>query len=173
MAHSWHHAESSARKFGGKPDDYLAIHTWFDETKSALALPGHRALRHHTFGIFECERVFGATIENSRGRQIPVRFIGEQHVREDCRRIPTVADWLKSLPIEPWMVNGVLLDDREISPDEADIAAWKQAVATNQTILGYKDWHSQHLMRGSGLCCTNGGLSGLPLSPDGFILRAL
>ncbi len=26
-------------------------------------------------------------------------LIGEQHVREDCRRIPTVVDWLKALPI--------------------------------------------------------------------------
>jgi hypothetical protein len=48
MAHSWHHAESSARKFGGDAQDYIAVHTWFDATKSHLALPRHRALRHHT-----------------------------------------------------------------------------------------------------------------------------
>lgn len=47
MGHSLHHAESSARKFGGVPEDYLAIHNWFDATKAHLALPGHRALRHH------------------------------------------------------------------------------------------------------------------------------
>jgi len=147
MAHSWHHAESSARKFGGVANDYLAIHAWFDETKSYLALPGHRALRHHTLGIFECERVFGVTLTNRAGRKVPVRFIGEQHVREDCRRIPTVADWLKALPITPWMVNGVLLEDVEIEPADADIQAWKQAVANSQTILGYADWNAQHLMR--------------------------
>lgn len=35
---------------------------------------------------------------------IPTRYIGEQHVIEDCKRIPTVKDWLLPLPIEPWMV---------------------------------------------------------------------
>ncbi len=150
MAHSWHHAESSARKFGGVPDDYLSVHSWFDQTKSCLALPGHRALRHHTLGIFECERVFGATLTNSAGRKIPIRFIGEQHVREDCRRIPTVADWLKALPIEPWMVNGVLLEDIEIEPDDADIRTWQQAVQDGQTLLGYGDWCDQHRMRAAG-----------------------
>ncbi|EEE35149.1 conserved hypothetical protein [Rhodobacteraceae bacterium KLH11] len=87
------------------------------------------------------------TLTNSAGRKVPVRFIGEQHVREDCRRIPTVADWLKALPITPWMVNGVLLEDVEIEPEDADLKAWKQAVANSQTILGYADWNTQHLMR--------------------------
>jgi hypothetical protein len=30
MAHPFHHAVSSARKFGGVPADYQAIHDWFD-----------------------------------------------------------------------------------------------------------------------------------------------
>ena len=34
MAHPFKHAESSSRKFGGKAEDYLAIHNWFDESKS-------------------------------------------------------------------------------------------------------------------------------------------
>ena len=28
MAHPFKHAESSSRKVGGKPEDYLAIHNW-------------------------------------------------------------------------------------------------------------------------------------------------
>jgi len=31
MAHPNLHAKSSARKWGGKPEDYLHIHEWFDE----------------------------------------------------------------------------------------------------------------------------------------------
>ena len=80
MAHPLHHAESSARKFGGKPTDYQVIHDWFDASKAHMAFFTHRALRHHTQGIFEAERVFGLTITNSAGRSIPVRWIGEQHV---------------------------------------------------------------------------------------------
>ena len=52
MAHPFKHAESSARKFGGKAEDYLAIHNWFDESKSFFTDFRHRALRHHAEGIF-------------------------------------------------------------------------------------------------------------------------
>ena len=53
MAHPLHHAESSARKFGGVPSDYQDIHDWFDASKEHLALFTHRALRHHAQGLFE------------------------------------------------------------------------------------------------------------------------
>ncbi len=97
MAHPWHHSLSSARKFGGKPEDYQAIHNWFDASKVAIGDFRHRALRHHTFGIFECENVFGVTITNSDGKQVPVRVIGEQHVKEDCHgKIPTPLDWISA-----------------------------------------------------------------------------
>ncbi len=43
MAHPLHHAESSVRQFGGVPEDYLAIHSWFDATKAHLGLFTHRA----------------------------------------------------------------------------------------------------------------------------------
>ena len=37
MAHSYHHAVSSARKFGGVPEDYTAVHSWFDRSKEIVA----------------------------------------------------------------------------------------------------------------------------------------
>lgn len=104
MAHVWHHAQSSAKRFGGKPEDYLDIHHWFDCTKQFEPTFRHRALRHHTQGIFECEQVFGAVLTNSDGKEVPVRVIGEQHVKEDFSGfIPTVQDWLKNIPAESWM----------------------------------------------------------------------
>jgi len=30
MAHPLKHAQSSAKKFGGQAEDYLAIHKWFE-----------------------------------------------------------------------------------------------------------------------------------------------
>jgi hypothetical protein len=30
MAHSYHHAVSSARTWGGKPEDYQAVHDWLE-----------------------------------------------------------------------------------------------------------------------------------------------
>lgn len=107
MTHPYYHAESTARKFGGQPADYLEIHNWFDQTKESFCDFRHRALRHHAEGIFECERVFGQTIVNSDGKHIPVRYIGEQHVIEDCGgRVPSLADWLNRIQPEVWMSRG-------------------------------------------------------------------
>jgi len=104
MAHAWIHAKSSAKKFGGKPEDYLEIHHWFDCTKAYEPTFRHRALRHHTQGIFEAEKVFGHVITNSDGKEVLVRVVGEQHVREDFSGfIPTVQDWLRKIPSEQWM----------------------------------------------------------------------
>lgn len=119
MAHPWHHSVSSARKWGGQPEDYLPIHNWFDASKAHYADFRHRALRHHSEGIFWCETVFGPTITNSDGSVIPVRWIGEQHVKEDLGRIPTLRDWLRHIKAEPWMSRGVQRNvGREV--DEGD-----------------------------------------------------
>jgi hypothetical protein len=103
MAHPYHHAVRSARLFGGKPEDYLALHDWFDESKAHLADFRHRALRHHSEGIFLCASIFGATIGNSDGKHVPVRTIGEQHVTDDLGWIPPVKDWLQHIQPQPWM----------------------------------------------------------------------
>jgi hypothetical protein len=103
MAHPLKHAESSARRFGGKAEDYLASHNWFDESKFFFTDFRHRALRHHAEGILLCERIFGVAITNSQGKQVPVRYIGEQHVREDLGRIPTAQDWLSQIKPVRWM----------------------------------------------------------------------
>lgn len=103
MANPYHHAVSSVKKWGGKVEDYIAIHSWFDETKSHFADFRHRALRHHSEGIFLMEKIFGVAIELSNGTMIPTRWIGEQHVKEDLGRIPTIQDWLENLQPQPWM----------------------------------------------------------------------
>lgn len=75
MAHPYHHALSSVRKWGGVPADYIAIHAWFDESKQIIADYRHRALRHHAEGIFMAERIFGVTITLSTGHIIPTRWV--------------------------------------------------------------------------------------------------
>ena len=104
MAHPFHHARSSAKKYGGRPEDYQAIHDWFDESKAFLPDFRHRALRHHAEGIFLSEKIFGTTLTNSDGKKVPVRYIGEQHVKEDLGRIPTACDWLRCIKPEAWMM---------------------------------------------------------------------
>jgi Domain of unknown function (DUF6915) len=103
MAHPYHHALSSVKKWGGSVGDYLDIHNWFDESKGITADFRHRALRHHAEGIFMSETIFGVTRMLSTGRVIPVRWIGEQHVLEDLGFIPSFADWVKAIRPESWM----------------------------------------------------------------------
>lgn len=103
MAHSYHHAVSSARRWGGTPDDFIAIHTWMDGSKELTADFRHRALRHHAEGVFAAERHFGVTIVLSTGRIVPVRLIAELHILEDLGRIPSFADWVRCIRPEPWM----------------------------------------------------------------------
>ena len=64
----------------------------------------HRALRHHSEGIYMLEALLGSTITLSTGRVLPVRFVGEQHVLEYLGRIPTAQDWLGRIQPESWML---------------------------------------------------------------------
>ena len=103
MSHPLHHSISSQKKWGGHVDDYLPIHNWFDETKMHYPDMRHRALRHHSEGIFWCEQQLGTYITNSEGRMVPVRAIGEQHCMEDLGWIPTIKDYLDNMETKGWM----------------------------------------------------------------------
>lgn len=119
MAHPYHHALSSVKKWGGSVEDYLAVHRWFDESKSIVADFRHRALRHHAEGIFMAERIFGVTLTLSSGRVIPTRWVGEQHVREDLGRIPSFADWARAIRPERWMGKTEKLDIADTPANES------------------------------------------------------
>ena len=109
MAKPWIHAESSARKFGGKPDDYLPIHDLLDSSKSVIADNRHRALTHTSWFIgFILEKIFGTTLTNSDGKIVSVRDVGEQHVLEDFgnRFIPSAQDYLAEMEHQEWMIAG-------------------------------------------------------------------
>jgi hypothetical protein len=97
------HAQVSVRKWGGKPEDYLAIHDFIDSSKAAHPDMRHRAVLHSAFGIFITERVFGTFITTSEGRKVQVRDIAEQHVIDDLGTIPTLEDYLRGMPFYDWL----------------------------------------------------------------------
>jgi len=103
MSHPYYHAKASVRSYGGCIEDYLPIHQWLDASKQYIADVRHRALRHHSQGVFECEHEFGVTILNSDKKSVPVRLIAEQHIVEDLGCVPSLNDWLEKLPRESWM----------------------------------------------------------------------
>ena len=113
MAHPWQHAKSSARKFGGVATDYLEIHEWFDETKAWIGHSKHRMFRHHSEGIFECEKKFGIMITNSDNKDVYVRYVGEQHVKEDCNGyIPSAKEWVDNINTPTkWMIKTLKIED--------------------------------------------------------------
>lgn len=103
MTHTYIHAESSARIFGGIPEDFLAIHDWFDATKAASADFRHRFVRHHDLGVTECEEVHGTDLMLASGARVPVRAIAEQHVFEDTGgTVPSLGDWLSNIALPAW-----------------------------------------------------------------------
>ncbi len=97
------HGLVSAKKWGGKPEDYQSVHDFLDSPKSAHPDMRHRALLHNSFGCFIAERVFGINITNSDGALVSVRDIAEQHIIDDMGRIPTVSEYLDGMPFYPWL----------------------------------------------------------------------
>lgn len=105
------HACSSAKKYGGIPEDYIKIHNFMDSSKAAMPDNRHRALTHNSWFIGPggpLELAFGTVIENSDGRKVSVRDLGEDHILEDfgMRFIPTAQDYLQEMEYKPWMNNG-------------------------------------------------------------------
>ena len=113
MAHPLMHAKSSVKKWGGIVEDYINIHNWFDETKAWVGHSIHRMFRHHSEGIFECEKIFGESFINSDGKTVYTRYVAEQHVKEDCfGKIPSAKEWLDNInsPKE-WMIRTQKIED--------------------------------------------------------------
>ena len=103
MAQSYEHAKASARHFGGKPEDYIKIHEFIDQSKRSYGDVRHRAMFHHTAGPWVCQEVFGHTIINAESKKINVRQIAENHITEDLGCIPSPSDWYDCMNCKAWM----------------------------------------------------------------------
>jgi|CXWL01.1.fsa_nt_gi hypothetical protein len=121
MAKPWIHAKSSARKYGGKPEDYIDIHNMMDSSKGLVPDVRHRALFHHAYGPFVMEHIFGVTRTNSANREYSVRDIAEQHILEDLGTIPTFQDYVRTMQMEKWMGGGKR-KSQDKSKDEGHIS---------------------------------------------------
>jgi hypothetical protein len=127
MSKPWIHAKSSARRYGGVPEDYMEIHQMMDSSKSSMPDGRHRALTHNSWFIGAdgpLEKIFGVVITNSEGKEVSVRDLGEQHILEDfgMRFIPSVSDYLGEMEYKHWMNNG---KGDEVPPSHKKIAANK------------------------------------------------
>lgn len=73
--------------------------------------------------------MFGVTITNSTGEAVPVRYVGEQHVKEDLGRIPTAQDWLAQIKPQRWMYGqrpgGVQQSGSDAVPEQTAHEKWR------------------------------------------------
>lgn len=103
------HAKNSARKYGGKPEDFLGIHQFMDSAKAHIPDIRHRLVLHNSFGIQLAEQCCGDIeqaglgenkkfvrkpyITTSEGNIVYIRDIATDHVREDMAGIvPTMLE---------------------------------------------------------------------------------
>ena len=104
---SYFHAKSAAKKWGGRPADYLPIEEFIDSSKQVIGDPRHRSLYHHTLGVWLAQKIFGVTITVTKEQggtvEVPVRLIAERHIIEDLGWLPSPADYLNGMPISTWM----------------------------------------------------------------------
>jgi len=97
------HSLHCAKRFGGDPSNYNAVHQWIDEHNKEDD-PRWQFFRHHAEGSFAAEKEFGVTILNSKGRHIPTRYVVEEHLKRDFSEpIPNFSTWLTKMKRAPWM----------------------------------------------------------------------
>ena len=122
MANPYIHSKSSAKRYGGKPEDYMEIHKLLDLPKVCMNNHTNRFLTHNTFFAYEIiPKVFGYNIINSDGKSVDTVDVALYHILEDFRMqfIPTPQDFLKHMEVQKWMQNGVKLID---NPEAIELA---------------------------------------------------
>lgn len=97
------HGKLSVKKYGGKLEDYQALHDFLDSPKMCHPDLRHRAILHSSFGCYLVERIFGTVAVNSDGKQYSPRDVAEDHILQDVGTIPTVSDYLNHLPMLDWL----------------------------------------------------------------------
>ena len=110
MANPMIHARSSVKRWGGKVEDYIAIHELIDSPKATMNNNTSRFLTHNTWFAYNIiPKVFGYNIVNSEGRSVDSVDIAMLHILEDFRMrfVPTPQDYLKHMEVQAWMCNGV------------------------------------------------------------------
>lgn len=90
------HATLSARRRGGAPEDYYALHAFFDTTKELCSDNRHRLL-HNLWGIRRVViPLFGREIMTASGERVATKDVCEgDHVLADFsgKYLPTLADF--------------------------------------------------------------------------------
>ena len=130
------HAENSAKKFGGKPKDYLDIHQFMDSSKSSFSDARHRTVTHNIwFCVNVIPKIFGEQRKNSDKNKYSTKDVAEMHCIEDMGYVPTIQDYLENMKITDWMKGS--------STIEKPIVNYQEKLETEKII--HKDFRSMRL----------------------------
>lgn len=98
------HAQLSARRRGGAPEDYYALHAFFDTTKELCSDNRHRLL-HNVWGIRRIAiPLFGVELALSDGSRVATKDVCEaDHVLADFsgKYLPTLGDFAGAIAEVP------------------------------------------------------------------------
>lgn len=123
MSNELVHSKSSVKRWGGKIEDYIAIHELIDSPKACMNNNSSRLVTHNQWFIYTIiPKVFGYFITNSDNKQVDTRDIAALHVLEDFRMkfIPTLENYLTHMTLPEWIHNGV----KDIEDDSSKQAAF-------------------------------------------------
>lgn len=94
------HCQISVRRWGGVEQDYLAIHSFIDHSKSLCADARHRILHTHWALNHLVVPIFGHTLVNADGKSVDVKDMCERdHFLADYHNkfIPTLSDFAEAI----------------------------------------------------------------------------
>ena len=135
MANPLIHSKSSVKRWGGKVEDYIAIHELIDSPKATMNNNSSRLLTHNTwFAYTIIPKCFVYNIVNSDGKSVDTIDIAMLHIAEDFRMkfVPTPQDYLKHLQVQAWMCNGVKDVGNPVANETAKELLNKLKLQTNE-----------------------------------------
>jgi hypothetical protein len=97
------HARITAHRYGGRWQDWIAIHDWIDRSKIIFPSMQHRMFLHSDFGEWLAVRIHGEAISAEDGTLISTRGLFHDHQVEDLGRVVSLEEWLGEVNADYWM----------------------------------------------------------------------
>jgi hypothetical protein len=136
------HARITAHRYGGKWQDWIAIHDWIDRSKAIFPSMQHRMLLHSDFGEWLAARIHGEAIGSKDGTVIPTRDLFRDHQVEDLGRVVTLAEWLHEINTDYWTRRRKpprQLEQIKEEPDKGLAARWGGVPDDYLELIGFFD----------------------------------
>lgn len=97
------HARITARRYGGRWQDWIAIHDWIDRSKMIFPSMQHRMFLHSDFGEWLTVKIHGETLKTTDETVVSTRDLFRDHQIEDLGRVVSLAEWLREIDTVYWM----------------------------------------------------------------------